>query len=145
MQVRGKEYAVRDLPLTTQFSLSAKLSPVVALMALQEDRAELRRTFPKSFTALCETMSVQDQQWVLDTCLGTVLRIEPNVPPAKVWVGGMPAFQEIDMSTMLELVWEVIEHHKIIDFFSVDPSKSTTQLEGQPGSSGSDSQKSVAG
>jgi hypothetical protein len=145
MRVRDHDYVVRSLPITTQFSLSAKLAPVVALMSLQSDRAELRRTFPKSFTALCETMSVQDQQWVLDTCLGCVLRTEPGMPPAPAWIGGMPAFQDIDMGTMLELVWEVIEHHKIIDFFSVDPSRSTAPRDDQTTSSGSGSQKDAAG
>jgi hypothetical protein len=39
----------------------------------------------------------------------------------------MPAFQDIDMRVMLELVWEVIEAHKLVDFFSADPSASTEQ------------------
>lgn len=145
MQVGGHEYSVRELPLTTQFSLAAKLAPVVSLMSLQNDRAELKRTFPKSFAALCETMTIADQQWVLNTTLGTIMRHEPNAPPVPAWIGGLPAFQDINMTIMLELVWEVIEKHALVDFFSVSPSNSTDQPGNQPVSSGSGSQKDAAG
>lgn len=142
MIVRDHEYLIRQLPLMTQFSLGAKLSPVVALMALQRDRVELRRTFPKSFVALCETMPVEEHRWIIETCMGTITRKDDVVNPpvyVPVWVGGMPAFQDVDLSVMLELIWEVIEQHRLIDFFSVVPSSSTERRDGSSGSSGSGS------
>lgn len=142
MIVREHEYAVRQLPLTTQFSLGAKLSSVVALMALQEDREELRRVFPKSFMALCETIPVDEHRWILETCMGTITRKDDaSGVYTSAWIGGMPAFQDIDLSVMLELIWEVIQQHRLIDFFSVVPSNSTERRDDQPGSNGSGSQQ----
>lgn len=137
MIVAGHDYAVRPLTLTAQFSLAAKLAPIVAIMSLQGDRAVLKKNFPRSFAALCQTMPVEEQEWVLNTCLGVVSRCDVGVPPAPVWVGGMPAFQDIDMRVMLELVWEVIEAHKLVDFFSADPSASSAGQDSQSSGSGS--------
>jgi hypothetical protein len=139
------DYIVETLPVTTQFSLSALLSPVVSIMTLQEDRSELAKKFPQSFTALCGGMSPDDHKWILETCLSVVRRVDAGSPPMPVWVGGMPAFQDIGLTEMLQLVWLVVEHHRMLDFFAASRSALTDQPDGQKGSAGQGFRTAEAG
>lgn len=137
--ISGKEYRLPELDPFQAFALASKISPILGLMALQEDRTVLEAKFPQSFTALAGTMQMsrEDKDEVLRLCLTGVMRGEAGGSFSPIMVNGMMMFKDIDMSVMLKLVWETLVQNKLLDFFSDPHSKLTDQPGGQAASSGS--------
>lgn len=137
--INGKEYRLPTLDVFQEFALASKLSPILSMMSLQEDRTVLARKFPQAFTALAVNMPRQDKDEVLAVALTGVTRQEPGSAVwAPVYVNGRIMYQDISMQVVLQLMWELIVAHKLIDFFSEDPSSSTDQPGDPAASSGSD-------
>lgn len=137
--INGTEYRLPELDPFQSFALASKISPILGLMALQEDRVVLAARFPQSFTALAGDMrmSREDKDEVLRLCLSGISRGETGGSFSPIMVNGHMMFKDIDMSVMLKLVWETIVQNKLIDFFSDAHSNSTEQPGGQAASSGS--------
>lgn len=115
--VSGQQYLVRRLSTFDQFEIARKLSPVLSMMALQTDRAKLAQGFPQAFCALTAGLAKEDVEELYRLILGAVLRSQQGqwVP---VYVSGQLAFVDIGMADMLNLVWAVLEAHRLVDFFA---------------------------
>ena len=135
--INGKEYRIPALDIFQEFSFASKISPILSMMSLQEDRSILEAKFPQAFTALAGDlkMSRSDTDEVIGICLNGVQRVE-NGHSSPVMVSGRIMYQDMTMQTVLKIMWHVIMEHRLIDFFSTDPSNSTGTL--APQSSGSD-------
>lgn len=129
VEIGGKEYSLPRINTFELFELTGRLTGMLALLSLQEDRAMVAAKFPQAFAALSNSMTREDRDFVLQTCLRGVTRRggkgEPFTPIMSR--GGDFMFEDIDMQTMLHIVWEVLERHRVIDFFSDSRSES-----GQP-------------
>ena len=90
-------------------------------------------------------MNKPDMDSILATCLSEVTREVAPGTYAKVFVSGVLAYDDIDLQTMLKLIWHVLVENNLIDFFSDALSDSTAKPGNQTGSSGSASQKAKAG
>jgi hypothetical protein len=136
--IDGKEYLIPTLDVFQEFALASKLSRILSMMSLQKDRSVLEAKFPAAFAALAGElqMTKEDRDEMFMLCLSGVRRSEGGVM-SPVIVNGRLMYQDMNMSVVLRIIWEIIVAHKLIDFFDVDPSKSTDQPEGQPESSGS--------
>lgn len=144
MNINGKEYRLPILDPFQEFALASKISPILGLMSLQEDRNILAAKFPQSFTALTGDMrmSREDKDEVLRLCMTGVLRGEPGGSFSPVMVNGMFMYKDMNLSTILQIVWQVIVDHKLIDFFS-DPHSSSTDQPGDRAASGGSATETV--
>lgn len=136
--INGKEYRLPHLDVFDQFALASKISPILTMMSLNDDKSRLEKKFPQAFAALSQNMSREDKDEILQCGLRGARRQEPgSLTWSPVMVNGRLMYDDIDMSVVLRILWEVIEAHKLLDFFGEGPSTSTDQLEDQRASSGS--------
>lgn len=140
MKINGIEFRIPTLDIFQEFAFASKISPILSMMSLQEDRSVLEAKFPQAFTALTGDMRMSraDKDEVISLCLSGVSRVDNGVS-SPVLVGGRLMYQDMSLDTVLKIVWQVIVQHKLIDFFSTPHSSLTDQPE-KPESSGSDIQ-----
>ena len=136
MKIKNFEYKTTKLNTFQQFDIARKMAPVLTFLALQKDAKTLERGFATAFCGLTQDMNKPDMDSILATCLSEVTREVAPGTYAKVFVSGVLAYDDIDLQTMLKLIWHVLVENNLIDFFS-DAN--------QTGSSGSASQKAKAG
>lgn len=134
--INGKDYELSRLDIFQEFDLSSKLSPVLAIMALQNDRGVLEKTFARSFTAMCTNMDTEMKNEVLSAALVGVRRKDGD-GWAPIFVNGRIMYQDINMDTVLKLLWQLIINHKMLDFFATAPSSSQEQAPAQQPPTGS--------
>lgn len=143
--IDGKEYQIPTLDVMQEFALASKLSRILSMMSLQQDRSVLAAKFPQAFTALAGELQMtrEDREEMFSLCLSGVKRQEGGVW-APVVVNGRMMYKDMGLRVVLAIIWEIIIAHKMIDFFAVDPSASSEQPEEQT-SSGSASQTAATG
>lgn len=134
--ISGKEYRTPTLDIYQEFALASKISPVLAMMSLSEDKSKLEARFPQAFTSLVQNMTREDKDEIIKTSLTGVHRKDGDTW-APVMVSGRIMYRDIDIRVAMKLLWEIIVAHKLIDFFAIDPSTSTEQPGESPASSGS--------
>jgi hypothetical protein len=115
--VGGNKYLIKRLNTFEQFEIARKLSPVLAMLAMQTDKNKLAEHFPQAYCALTAGLDPADIERINRLVFGAVLREQQGhfVP---VYVSGMLAFNDIDMQGMLELIWAVLDAHRLPDFFT---------------------------
>ena len=145
MKIKNFEYKTTKLNTFQQFDIARKMAPVLTFLALQKDAKTLERGFATAFCGLTQDMNKPDMDSILATCLSEVTREVAPGTYAKVFVSGVLAYDDIDLQTMLKLIWHVLVENNLIDFFSDALSDSTAKPGNQTGSSGSASQKAKAG
>lgn len=123
--IRDKLYEVPRLDLFQQFDLTSKLSPILGVMSMQKDVQTLERGFPQAFTAMVGQMPREEKDAMISTIMSGVKRQETGGVWASVMVSGRMQYQDVDITVMLKILWAVIVEHKMVDFFSGDPSTST--------------------
>lgn len=103
------------------------------MLALQKDRTVLRKNFGKAFCAMTANMQAEDVESVNNLCLSSVMRLQSNNVWANVMVNGQLMFVDISLNDMLDLIWHVIEEHRLVDFFDEPPSTGGTPGQQLPG------------
>lgn len=120
VEISGHKYRIPALPvMPDQFLLARKLSDVLSLLALQDDKTRLAEKFPTAFCTLMERASVEDTAAVMAACLGGVTREESGGAAwAKIWTAGRSMYADMDLSTIMQIVYHVLVENKLLDFFS---------------------------
>jgi hypothetical protein len=138
-EISGKKYRLPQLDVFQEFALASTISPILALLSLQTDKTKLAAKFPQSFTALTGEMGLsrQAKDEIIQMCLSGVLREESASWLPVMSTSGQVMYQDMGLSVVLRLVWEILVQHKLIDFFSDPHSNSTEQPAGKQASSGS--------
>lgn len=144
MKIKDKEYHLRNLNTFEHFELARKLAPVLTLLSMQKDKALLKQGFAQSFVSLVGELRKEDMDIVLATCLTGVTREDQNGGVQPIYVSGQLMFTDIDLNTMMDIIWEVLLKARLLDFFAARPSNSTEGQVGQT-STGSDSQTAKVG
>jgi hypothetical protein len=141
-EINGHKYRLPQLDVFQEFALASTISPILSLMSLQEDKTKLAAKFPQAFTALTGEMGLSRQvkDEIIQTCLSGVLR-EENAAWLPVMVNGQIMYQDVRMTVVLRIVWEILVQNRLIDFFSDPHSNSTEQPAAKPASSGSGTRK----
>ena len=116
--LEGKQYQVRRIDVFSQLSLVAKLSMVLATVSEQKDKELLISNFAKFFAAFAASMSKEDLNEIFKLSLSSIYR-RNKTTWQPIYKNGAMLFQDIDLKTMLNLVWRVIEVNKLNDFFTI--------------------------
>jgi hypothetical protein len=137
-EISGKKYRLPQLDVFQEFALASTISPILSLLSLQTDKTKLAAKFPQAFTALTGEMGLsrQAKDEIIQMCLSGVLREESSAW-LPVMTNGQIMYQDMGLSVVLRIVWEILVQNKLIDFFSDPHSNSTEQPAGKQASSGS--------
>ena len=142
IEISGKKYRLPQLDVFQQFALASTISPILTLLSFQEDRSKLSEKFPQAFTMLTGEMSLtrEAKDEIIRMCLSGVARQEGGAF-APVMVNGRMMYQDMSLDVVLGLIFQILLHHKLFDFFSATHSSSVEQEQDHP-SSGSITRKS---
>ncbi len=130
-QVGAHRYQCRKLSAFEAFDIGRKWSYVLANLVTANDLSA--KTFAQGFLAFSTPIPKGDSDFTLNVCLSAVSRA---VKDKKGWApitgpNGDLRYDDIDMPTMLEIVYNVLVLNKIVDFFAIAPSTSTSEETGQ--------------
>lgn len=133
-EVGGNTYRIAKLPVRQQLSVARRLSEVLTLLALRDGGDPDMPYFGPAFCGLTAHIPQADIDAVLDICLRAVTR-KQGAQFAPVMAGnGAMMFADIELPDMLQLLWRVIHHNRLPDFFAMPPSDLPA-----PGAAGSSS------
>ncbi len=114
-EINGHIYSFRKLDTFTQFHVVRKLSPAFMLFAdLADKNANFNELDIEAIMPIMEfisTMKEEDVNYLLKVCLNVVARKNPQSGDLqKILAGGnlQLMFQDIDLSTMIQLTVQVI-------------------------------------
>lgn len=130
IEIGGNAYKIGKLDAFKQFHVVRRIGgPLVDLgiefLRVQDGKGEGWESILRSAVHDLGKLSDADADYVLLTCLSVVERQRPQdggwspVAPSRVLM-----FQDIDMATMLQLVWAVLESN-LESFFAMLPQPST--------------------
>jgi hypothetical protein len=124
--IEGYEYQFSKLNAFDQYFLARKLSPVLGLLALQNNKEVLSEKFPQAFCALTAQLGEDESREIINRCLDAAQRKQQNAwGPVRVNGSVMYADVVEDLSVMLRVVWGVLEANRLVDFFTERPSAQT--------------------
>jgi len=125
--LEGKQYQIRRIDVFAQLSLVAKLSIVLATVSEQDDKTLILQNFARFFAALAASMPKEDLNEIFKLSLSSIYR-RNKTTWQPIYKNGAMLFQDINLKTMLTLVWKTIETNKLADFFHIND---TNQIENQ--------------
>jgi hypothetical protein len=134
MEVEGRKYRTGKLDAFTQFHLVRKLMPLFS--GLGESFAQLNNIAPggndwwKALGPIAHAvseMSKDDSEWILKTCLSVVSVWNGRNYTPVTTAQGQLMFDDIDMTSMLQLAFTVIQDN-LGNFF---PAPQTNGLGGE--------------
>ena len=140
--IDGHKYQSVKLGAFDQFTVANTLGGVLALMFDPGNRKDKRKPpeeldsgdFARAFTLLSAGLPKDQMDLVFQICLSKVSR---NVGGDQGWAAvmteqaGVLAFQDIQLSQLLEIIWQVLKQHRIPDFFAAPLSKSRGETKDQ--------------
>jgi hypothetical protein len=117
-KLRDVFYTVQKPNAFGQFELARRLAPILAVLAMGE-REAVRQKFCQSFCALTAHLPEDEITTTIRKCLALVSRKHENVY-APIIVGDSIMFADVneDLSLTLEIVWQVLEGLRLVDFFA---------------------------
>lgn len=115
VEINGKSYTLRKMPVMKQFHVARRISPIIAKMVSGDTMDEAVKELA--------TLSDKDSEYVLSSCLDVVTyRDEENKRDFPVQASnGMLAYDHIDLAVMLSLVAEVLRFN-LEGFMNAPPS-----------------------
>jgi len=117
--LEGKQYQIRRIDVFAQLSLVAKLSIVLATVGEQKDKELILQNFAKFFAAFAASMTKEDLNEIFKLSLSSIYR-RNKTTWQPIFKNGQMLFQDIDLKTMLTLVWRTVETNKLADFFTIN-------------------------
>ncbi|WP_427183528.1 phage tail assembly chaperone [Bordetella bronchialis] len=137
--VKGQNYRSGRLSAMQQFHVARRVAPALtglvsafgaikqdaAAGGAEQDAAAAREEFAKAVGPLANAiaqMSDADAEYVLGTCLAVVSRQTDPTTWAPVWREGRLVFDDIDLSTMIQLAAKVIQDN-LGNIFGALPAK----------------------
>lgn len=126
VKVSGHDYVINKLDVFTSYDLTSRLAPICGVLSLSNDKVAMREGFPRAMASLSSSMGADERRAATMIALSAVQRVVHGGVVAPVLnAGGTMQFEDIDVTSMLHLMYEVLLENKIIDFFYVPPSTST--------------------
>src|SRR5690348_10037426 len=121
-------YRIGRLNARQQFDVARRLSFVLVQLG-GEKNPEFKPTaenFARIILVTTGSVPQSDMDTALNICLSAVTRqMGGDRGYAAVVAGnGAMMFEDIDMSAMLQIVWHVIDQHRLVDFLSAGVRKS---------------------
>lgn len=114
-ELNGHEYRVTDLNTFAQLHLSRKIAPVLvpmvpAFMEMDSNNVELSRTMEllEPVTEQLAEMEDEKVESIMRTALSAVQRRQED-RWSNIWSNDALMFQDIDLSTALQLVFYVVQ------------------------------------
>lgn len=132
-------YRINKLSVFNQFELARRLSPIMTMLSMQQDKDKLEEVFPTAFAALCEGLTSSDSSYIFNICLSSAT-MKQGAVFTPIWTDGLPMFEHIDLRLSLSIIFKVLVANNLIDFFAAPLPDSTNQPANGEGSNGSDSQ-----
>lgn len=125
-EVGGFQYRSERLNAQQCYDVARRFSVVLIMLGGMKgsDAQPDRQSFARALCAVSRPVPQEDSDTAIGICLSAVSRRQPNdVGWQKIREprSGRLIFEDIDMMSMLEIVWEVMDYHKLPDFFSVTP------------------------
>ena len=116
-KLRDVFYTVQKPDTFGQFEIARRLAPILAVLAMGE-RGTVKEKFCQSFCALTAHLPEDEIKTTIRKCLALVQRKHENAY-APILVGDAIMFADIndDLSLTLEIVWQVLEGLRLVDFF----------------------------
>lgn len=127
-EFEGKTYQIRKINVFDQLTLVSRLSLILATISEQKDKDLILENFAKFFAAFAANMTKEDLEQIFKLSLSSIFRRVKNTWQP-IYKPGQMLFQDIDLKTMLALVWKVVEVNKLADFFTIPVSNQTEILE----------------
>lgn len=112
----GHTYRANKLPAMKQFHILRRLAPILSDMAglaVKPGSAD-SRDIAAGLEPLARgigTMSDQDAEYVLMGCMEAVERKQGAGGWAGLTSGGKLMFEDVDMTAMLHIAWQVLQHN----------------------------------
>lgn len=121
IQINEKKYRTGRMDARRQFHVVRRLAPILSGLT------DLKKMMGEPLAALgpladaVASMSDQDADYVINSCLSCVERQQSAGGWAKVMVDDALMFQDLDMAAMLRLTWAVLQEN-LQGFFDALPS-----------------------
>lgn len=147
-EIGGAKYSASRMGLFDQNTVIRKLSGVLMWMvqaraALKEANDEAARkqqpaiappspeAFAQAIVGMSNDLSRADLDTAYTLCLNTVQRRTEGGGWQRIWVSGLPMFEDIDLMAMQQIVYEVLVANGMIDFFGAgsNPPSGSSQLD----------------
>jgi hypothetical protein len=123
LEIEGRKYRTGKLDAFKQYHLMRKLLPLLSGLGetFSERDPTVQRDFWKALAPIAQAisdMSVEDSEWLLKTCLSVV-----TTHNGRAWIPittaqGSLMFEDIEMSTMVQLAFAAIQDN-LGSFFPV--------------------------
>lgn len=116
VEIKGATYQIGRMPPITQFHISRRLGPMLAVLGISLSQLEngAKKTvldFAPMLGPVMDIMSKmsnEDSEFIIFTCLAVVKRDQGEGRFAPITKGTAMMFDDIDMPAMLRLVVEVL-------------------------------------
>ncbi len=111
----GKTYLIGKLNCEDQFHVLRRVMPLISpiLLSLKQAQAGIAVSKIAMMMVMSDDMAkIPDEQlnYVIHKCLA-VVEVQTDGKPLKLIVNGRSMFGEMDMPTMLQIVWAVLMEH----------------------------------
>lgn len=127
-EIGGHEYQIGRLEPMAQFHVARRLGPVYnafGSMALASASGASPAAKLQPIVEAVSKLSDEDSEYVIQTCLAVVKRYDADKWCAVRASSGKVMFMDIDLMTMLTLVWAVVQEN-LASFFPAAPPASPT-------------------
>lgn len=138
-QVSGRNYRCGRLNAFDQNHVARKLNSIllwVAEMKKDAVKAVLPSGYAQAMCVISGSIPREDIDLAYGLCLSVVGRENDG---GASWApiqsgGGQMMFQDINLPEMMEIIWHVLEHNRLVDFFAAPSSTSPRSKEGEKSS-----------
>lgn len=134
-QVSGHNYRCGRLNAFDQNHVARKLNSIllwVAEMKKDAVKTVLPSGYAQAMCAISGSIPREDVDLAYGLCLSVVAReTEGGASWAPVQTNGRLMMDDINLPEMLEIIWQVLEHNRLVDFFGAPSSTSPGSKEGE--------------
>jgi hypothetical protein len=129
--IDGKAYDIGRIDTFKQLDIARRWSPVLVnlgLIAHSGKGPPDPQAIYKAMMLFSRGIPQEDQDFVMASCLSVVTRQADNGQgwqPVREPQSGRLMFDDMDVMTVLQLTWRVLEAHRLPEFFYSPPSNTT--------------------
>ena len=123
-------YQIRPINVFQQLRLTSKLAPMLLMLKEQEDKNLIKEKFAEFFPVFSNNMDENAVNDILKLALSTVFR-KTKTTWLNIYKNEGLTFQDINLKDMLNILYEVLEANKLLDFFSVSQLTSENENEAE--------------
>lgn len=124
-KVGDHAYRAQRMSALDQYDVARKWSPLLVWLSAGSQELD-PESFARGFCAVSTAIPKEDSDMVMGVCLSTVSRQMTGGAGFAPVRGpdGQLRFNDIELTDMLQIVFHVLQHNKLISFFTVPPATS---------------------